>query len=243
MNVRARCAQIAAGRHLALTKAVRHPILRLEVLAADGTLASDHVVFCSRQDQTVRVEECCRCARCDAIVDGPTPSVVCAEPDEHVEPALDPGGDRVEVGALLSEGTVVIADTVPVRRALELLRDSDRRSVPIVDARHVMVGLVHEACFLSRLGPRSQDGDVRGSMSSPVAIDERTPLRTALRLLVANHLREATVVSRARVPIGIFRDLDGLRWIARARRGIKTNDESPDDTSDTHDTTTHKCRK
>ena len=55
-------------------------------------------------------------------------------------------------------------------------------------------------------------------MSSPIAIDERTPMRTALKLLVANHLREATVISKERVPIGVFRDVDGLRWIAAARR-------------------------
>lgn len=216
---------------------MRHPILRLEVLAADGTLATDHVVFCTRQDQTVRVEECCRCARCDAIEEGPSPAVVCAEPDEPVDPEMDPDGDRVEVATLLSEGTVVVADTVPVRRALDLLHASDRRSVPIVDARHVMVGLVHEACFVARLGPRSQDGDVRGSMSSPVAIDERTPVRAALRLLVANHLREATVVSKARVPIGIFRDLDGLRWIAAARRSAKKHDaERTNETAETNET-------
>ena len=222
---------IAAGRGLASTIPVRHPILRLEVLAADGTLASDHVVFCRLQDQSVRVEECCRCARCDSIEDGPTPSVNCTLPKEPLTPSQDPHGETIEVGTVLSEGTVVIADTVPIRRALDMLRDSDRRSVPIVDARHVMVGLVHEACFVARLPPRIREGDVRDSMSSPVAIDERTPVRTALKLLVANHLREATVVSKARVPIGIFRDIDGLRWIASARRGSDIPPSPPSSSS------------
>lgn len=201
---------------------MRHPILHLEVLAADGTLGSDHVVFCRLQEQSVRVEECCRCARCDSIEDGPAPSVTCTLPNEPLEPGQDPGGERIEVGTVLSQGTVVVAETVPIRRALELLRDSDRRSVPIVDTRHVMVGLVHEACFVGRQSAGAQEGSVRASMSSPIAVDECTPVRTALKLLVANHLREATVVSRARVPIGIFRDIDGLRWIAAARRSAVT---------------------
>jgi len=194
---------------------VRHPILRLEVLAADGTLASDHVVFCRLQDQSVRVEECCRCARCDAIEEGPTPAVSCTLPIDPLEPADDPRGDRIEVGSTLCQGTIVLSDEVPIRRALDLMRDSDRRSVPIVDASHVMIGLIHEACFVA---PRIHAGAVSLAMSSPIAIDERTPVRTALKLLVANHLREATVISKEHVPIGVFRDVDGLRWIAAARR-------------------------
>ena len=55
-------------------------------------------------------------------------------------------------------------------------------------------------------------------MMSVIAIDERTPVRAALRLLAARHLREATVISREGVPIGVFTDVDGLRWVARARR-------------------------
>jgi CBS domain-containing protein len=196
---------------------VRHPILHLQVLAADGTLASDHVVFCRLQDQSVRVEECCRCVRCDAIVDGPTPAVSCTLPNEPIEPADDPLGDRIEVGSVLCQGTVVLSEEVPIRKALDLMRETDRRSVPIVDTRHVMVGLIHEACFLNGV-PRLHAGAVSLTMSSPIAIDERTPVRTALKLLVANHLREATVTSKEHVPIGIFRDLDGLRWIAAARR-------------------------
>ena len=191
--------------------------MHLEVLAADGTLASDHVVFCRPQDQSVRVEECCRCARCDAIEEGPTPAVSCTLPNDPLEPADDPRGDRIEVGSVLCQGTVVLSDEVPIRKALDLMRDSDRRSVPIVDTRHVMVGLIHEACFVNGT-PRLQVGSVGLAMSSPIAIDERTPVRTALKLLVANHLREATVTSKEHVPIGIFRDVDGLRWIAAARR-------------------------
>jgi CBS domain-containing protein len=201
-----------------LREHVRHPILHLEVLAADGTLASDHVVFCRLQQQSVRVEDCCRCARCDLIEDGPAPAVTCTLPAEPLAPGQDPEGQTTEVGAMLSRGTVVIADSVPIRRALDLLRDTDRRSVAVVDVRHVMVGLVHEACFVARLATRLPEGSVSASMSSPVAVDERTPVRTALKLLAANHLREATVVSNGRVPIGVFRDVDGLRWIAAARR-------------------------
>jgi hypothetical protein len=29
-------------------------------------------------------------------------------------------------------------------------------------------------------------------------------------------------VSKRRVPVGMFRDIDGLRWLAAARRGAST---------------------
>ena len=63
-------------------------------------------------------------------------------------------------------------------------------------------------------------GIVTASMSTAVAIHERTPVRVALKLLAASHLREATVVSDHGVPIGVFRDVDGLRWLAAARRNV-----------------------
>ena len=213
-----------AGRPLAPTVDVKHPILRLDVLAADGTVSTDHVVFCRLQDQSVRVEECCRCVRCTSIEEGITPTVSCTLPNTPLEPADDPRGERIEVGSMLTEGTVVFSEAVSLEQALEVMHGRGRHSVAIVDAGHRIVGLVHEASSATRT-PRAQRGDmgeVRAAMTSPIAIDERTPVRTALKLLAAHHLREATVVTRRRVPVGMFRDIDGLRWLAAARRGAAT---------------------
>jgi hypothetical protein len=194
---------------------VRHPILRLDVLAADGTLATHHVVFCRLETQSVRVENCCLCVHCDAIQEGTAPSVHCTIPTPR--PAgRDPGGELTEVGSVLCRGTVVLAESVPLGRALDLLRRDDRRSVAIVDEHHVMVGLVHEAALVRRLRS-ARDGTVSAAMTSRIAVEECTPVRVALKVLAASHLREATVVSKRGVPIGVFRDVDGLRWIAAAR--------------------------
>jgi len=196
---------------------VKHPILRLDVVEADGTRASDHVVFCRFQRQSVRVEECCQCVHCDSIEEGVQPIVDCTIPVSPRVLGDDPDGERTEVASLLCHGTVVIAQSVPLGQALTLLHDGDLRSVAVVDDAHVMIGLVHDAGFVSR--SRRVHGDVvSASMTSVIAVDERTPVRVALKLLAASHLREATVVSRRGVPIGVFRDVDGLRWIASARR-------------------------
>lgn len=201
----------------------KHPILRLEVLAADGTRATDHVVFCRLQGQSVRVEECCRCVRCDAITEGEAPSVECTIP-MPADDDLD--GERTEVGRLLCRGTVVVADSVPLARALDLLQQGQRHSVAIVDARHVMVGLVHESGLPAHLH-RDRYLEVKATMASVVAIDERTPVRTALRLLASHHLREATVISKRGVPVGVFRDVDGLHWIGAAHHGEPEEGEEP----------------
>jgi predicted transcriptional regulator len=193
---------------------VRHPILRLEVLAADGTRTSEHRVFCRLQRASVRVDACCECVHCDAVTDGDLPTVDCSIPIHPFDHADDPDGESVEVGSLLCRGTVVLSESAALSHALGLLREEQRHSVAIVDSRRVLVGVVHEAGFIGRLGPL-RAGVVSALMSTAVAVHERTPVRVALKLLAANHLREAAVVSTEGIPIGVFRDIDGLRWIAR----------------------------
>jgi CBS domain-containing protein len=61
--------------------------------------------------------------------------------------------------------------------------------------------------------------DVTTVMSHAVAIHESTPVRRALLFLASAHLRQAAVVDSDGVPLGVFRDVDGLRWLARARSG------------------------
>ena len=75
-------------------------------------------------------------------------------------------------------------------------------------------GIVHEVTFLRR---KNVDEELTATMSSGLAIHEATSVRRALRLLASAHLREAIVVDDEGVPLGTFRDVDGLRWIARTR--------------------------
>jgi CBS domain-containing protein len=201
---------------------VRHPILRLEVVQQDGTREASHRVFCRLRHASVPVGVCCACPRCDAIQPDPAPSVDCTVPLPPEDLAPDPSGERVEVGALLRRGAVVIGQTTSVQHALTVLRAEDARSVAVVDAERRLVGVVHELAFFP--GRTSIDPLPRGeasvvtTMSSAIVVHEATPVRTALRLLAASHLREATVVASDGEPIGVFRDVEGLRWIASATK-------------------------
>lgn len=181
-------------------------------------------VFCRLRRASVDIEACARCAHCDAIRDGAVASVECTIPITPADGSADPAGERTEVGTLLSAGTTVIEDSASLRDVWRVLRTEDRRSVAVVDHEQKLVGVVHEMAFVRGAAgesgrPRCDRGDLTCAMSAAMAIHEATPVRVALRLLASSHLREATVVSPDGKPLGVFRDVDGLRWIARARAG------------------------
>lgn len=200
---------------------VSHPILRLEVVHPDGVRTTEHRVFCRYQQRSVAIGTCCACAHCDSIDEAPAPAVNCtiALPEASLEP--DPLGKRTAVGEVLARGAVALDPDATIRDALKLLRTEDRRSLAIVDATHTIVGVIHEAAFVTTAGaglPPRSDQEVAHLMSGSLAIHESVPVRRALELLAAAHLREATVVDDKGVPLGVFRDIDGLRWLVEARQ-------------------------
>jgi len=194
---------------------VAHPILRLEVLRSDGTRDEQRRVFCRLQRQSVDADACHACGHCDLVTRGPDAAIVCSIPRTREELTSDTTGDRTEVGAVLRRSVVAVDPATPIGDVLAVIHAEDRRSVAVVDAARSLVGVVHEVLFVE---PRDPTEDVSQAMSSALALHESTPLRRALRLLASAHLREATVVDDAGVPLGIFRDVDGLRWLSAARR-------------------------
>lgn len=202
---------------------VSHRVLRLEVIGSDDQRAVDYRVFCRLQRRSVRVETCCCCVHCDAVTDGSEPTVDCTIPVSPVKPTDDPSGELIEVGTLLSGPTLAVSRGASLGDALEVLRAEDRRAVAIVDDTGTLVGLVHEATFMSHRRA-SREGVVGAAMSRAIAIHESTPVRTALKLLAANHLREAIVVTDEGVPLGVFRDVDGLQHIVAARSATEQDD-------------------
>jgi CBS domain-containing protein len=194
---------------------VAHPLLRLEVVRPDGTRATEHRVFCRYQRRSVPAGTCCACAHCVDVDTDPAPAIVCSIPVEREELEGDVEGERTEVGVLLHGQTIAVDPSASIGEALGVLRKQERRSVAVVDDRRVLVGVVHEVTFVR---PGQPAEDVAAAMSSGLALHEATPVRRALRLLASAHLREAIVIDDAGVPLGTFRDVDGLRWLAEARR-------------------------
>lgn len=172
-------------------------------------------MFCRYQRRSVPAGSCCACAHCDAITTDPEPAIICSIPVDPEALAPDPAGEKTEVAVLLHGESVAIDPAAAVGDALRVLRAQNRACVAVVDERRVLVGVIHEVAFVR---PGSQPEDVAAAMSSGLALHESTSVRRALRLLASAHLREAIVIDDAGVPLGTFRDVDGLRWIARARR-------------------------
>lgn len=113
-----------------------------------------------------------------------------------------------------SVGGAIPSVTCSIPVAADELDDVDRAAVGAllregavasVDDHGAIVGVADEA------------GSV---VSSALALHESTPVRRALRLLASAHLRAATVVDDAGLPLGVFRDVDGLRVLALARTRI-----------------------
>lgn len=202
------------------TSRVSHPILHLEVVDREGARLAQQRVFCRLRRESVDVDYCRSCFRAYAVQEGPSPSVDCnvVAPDQALEP--DPLGMRTEVGLLLRGGAVVVGTSASVADALRVLRAHDLRSVAVVGGDRILVGVLYDVALSERgdKPERARDA-VTTVMSHALAIHESTPVRRALRFLAAAHLREAAVVDSEGIPLGLFRDVDGLHWLARAREG------------------------
>lgn len=185
----------------------RHPILRLEVVGADGMRTFSYRVFCRRRHAAVDVGTCCACPSCDGITQEPVPSVECHDAD---------ASDPVEIGDLLRGGTSVIAQSATLADAIRLLSAEDRRSLAVVDDQHV-VGVVYELAVQHQLPHQS----IAVVMSSPLVLPQRLSPEAALRVLAAAHLREAVVVDDDGRPLGVFRDVDGLHAVGMAHASLR----------------------
>ena len=204
---------------------VSHPILRLHIVAPDGTLQTDNHVFCRKTMRSTEVEVCCQCLHCEAITDGARAAVECLIPAVAAAPLEDPGGEHTPIGTLLTGGMVAVSGDATVGAAVRLMRAEGLQSLAVVDGEHALVGLVRERGFLGAgvdgpsLGLRELG--LRDAMSTPVAVHEQISIRSALRVLASHHLREIAVISSKGAPLGVFRDVDGLHWIALSQRATR----------------------
>lgn len=195
-------------------KHVSHPILRLDVLGPDGRLDSAFRVYCRERKAAVPVHICCACTHCQGVVEAPVPAVNCLISAERAERPSDPLGLVTPVAEVLASETFVVESNTTLREAVARLHAEDRRSVAVVDRERVVIGVIHE-----NQRPEPAGIPVSAVMRSRLALPVSTPIRRALELMAAAHLREIIVVDDSDVPLGTFRDIDGLHWLALARRG------------------------
>lgn len=208
-----------------------HPILHLEVIGPDGARQDRQHVFCRYQKKSVPLDVCCGCVHCDAITTGGSPLVMCTVPGDDCPPPDDPRGERTEVGTLLHDGAVAIEPGASLRDALAFLGGGGHRSIPVVDDKRRLVGIVHEMALRR---PRALGTDptacaVSVAMTTAVAIHEAVPVRRALHVLASAHAREAVVVNDAGAPVGVFHDVDGLRFVANERKRSRAMGCADDD--------------
>lgn len=193
-------------------KHVSHRILRLDVLGPDGHKQSAFRVFCRERGAPVPVETCRECRHCERVDEAPAPAVSCLVSAARADLADDPLGLVTPVAEVLTAQTYALERETTLADAIAHLREEDRRSVVVVDADRAIIGVIHEG---HRAGRRELP--VETVMSSRLSLHLATPVRRALELMAAAHLREIVVVDDERVPLGTFRDVDGLLWLAHRR--------------------------
>ena len=120
---------------------------------------------------------------------------------------------RTAIGAVLRMSTCAVTPDTSVRDTFAVLRAEDRRSIPVIDEGGSVVGVVDEMRCRESLGPTAAS-----VMSSKLSLDALTPVRRAVELMAAAHLREVTVLDDEGRPLGVLRDVDALLWLANAKR-------------------------
>ena len=125
---------------------------------------------------------------------------------------------RIRTAVVVCSDTVSKGDKADTsgKAIIEKLEGHPVEVIGYVNGAQVLVGIVHEMSLVRRR--TMNDAPVTMAMSSALALDEGTSIRDALRLLASTHSRAATVVTAEGKPLGVFRDIDGMGWIARARR-------------------------
>lgn len=198
------------------TRRVDHPVLRLRTIAEGGTREHEPRVFCRYRQGAVAVAECERCARRD-VAASHGGIIRCDVPVDAsaVDLDLDREGEGTSVAILLEHGSSALTPETTIGTASVALQRGPHHSMAVVDACGTLVGVLHEAALV--VGELDLRAPVTHAMSSPLALPSRMPVRSALRVLAAAHLREAIVVDDDGVPLGVFRDVDGLLFVARRR--------------------------
>jgi len=170
------------------------------VIEKDGSAKRTLHVLCPMDDRTVSVERCveCRhCARLDAS-EGTVgrPSVACT-----FEGPGAPERPRAIGGVLSRHATCVRVDATRVA-----LRAPPRAGVvPVVDEQELLVGILE-----ANLVVRADEGALA------LAIEEHTPVSTALAHMARHRVRQVPVVASDGTVVGVLDDLDAMR----ALRGV-----------------------
>ena len=195
-------------------------------------------VYCPGWEQTMRVEDCTQCPRCEAVfLTGDTASSFLAC---HVESSREGGPVAYgpSVGELMTRQPVCVREDVSLKQVLLLLMDGNIGALPVVTQEGIPFGLVSKTDVVRRLhelgrlgadGPAeervlplagsyrpdpSQAPTVRELMTPVVVtVDERDSVISAASLMAEEGLHRVPVVGTDGTVVGVLSTMDITAWV------------------------------
>lgn len=208
----------------------KHPVLVRRVLRRDGSESVGFHVYCTERSHALDLDACRECAVCDGIVaaDDGTAEVRCRP---RTSPPEAPGD-------LMREAITCVEEDVPSSQITPLFLERGIETVLVVDARGRLMGTIRSgdlaraasAPHIPGLDPElalvalrettARFAELRAGalMSTAVRIDDADDLERAVRKLARAHARELVIISRDGEPVGVVRDVDIVRAVARLRQ-------------------------
>ena len=123
-------------------------------------------------------------------------------------------------GVALARRVICVMEDTPLAAARVALDEAPGSfGVPVVDARHRLVGFLPRAAATLALLGRSRTAVVAEYVKvASATLAESESLREAFRVMGSRHSRELLVVNDEGEMVGVIRDIDALQLVAAARR-------------------------
>ena len=179
----------------------KHPIVTTDVICADGSHRLGLRVYCEKRSQSVPLDDCRACTRCDEI------SGDSAGEESWVICEIVHGTDSV--GSIVHGSIVCVRAEVSVASLKAILIQRELPFVFVVDDDGKLLGVVNESDLIrvNRMDNALRAVDV---MSSANAIEEDEAVRRALVTMASHHARRTAVVTREGLLVGEVRDVEAL---------------------------------
>jgi CBS-domain-containing membrane protein len=208
----------------------KRPVLVRRILRRDGTENVGFSVYCTEDGHALDLDACRACAVCDGVF---------AADDGAAEVRCRPRSTPPEApGGLMRGAITCVEEDVTSAQITPLFLERGVETVLVVDADGHLMGTIRSgdlaraasAPHIPGLDPElalvalretsARFAELRADalMSTAVRIDDGDDLERAVRKLARAHARELVIISRDGEPVGVVRDVDIVRAVARLRQ-------------------------
>lgn len=180
------------------------------------------LVYCERLSATVDVERCEHCEHRIGFVRGRKngrDQLVCEAPETDAVRATPLALPRLCVSDLMSRNVVCVRPNLSLDALLLLFVENQLQTVPVVDARDHILGMVSEADALLEI----QSGRSRGAACaedimtpSTLSVPEGTSVTRAAAVMAFERVASLVVVAPTGQVVGVVSASDILHWLGSA---------------------------